>query len=390
MKTQNTPNLTDNNQGFERRTFLAQIVATGLGSSAFSHQEPHLDGGVDPTCGASPADSLFLYIDLLSEIQFSAAKGELGVVVGLLKQCEQVLDEVYLQVKLLEAELSKAKMKAQAKQIRDLVEANRANARLIRDYLGTSPRAEYASLNTLAVFSDQVLRAAQNLQGEVVLSSAGVAALERIIKLVRDYKETQMKTVEARTDHVAVLDDTHKQIREIRKLLLSASIAISSAEDPGVSASRVSDYRRLADRDIEQAIAELKRVPDSAPEPPQTKSPRNILILLLEGTQKLIRKNLVSRSSGQDEPMFIRAASLAASAIPDSRQRVREILRNHCPPATWFRGIYCLALIAPILALFSDPDQRTPLIEHVLDLFPCRDQEGSMSKLAGALAQIQI
>lgn len=177
-------------EGFGRRTFLARMMAVGVGAALIPNEKAIAGAETQDECKPSAADSLILYLDLLSEIQFQAVKNLYTKVVVLLKSCQQVFDEVYEQVKILEAELNKSKLKSQAKQIRELAEAGRANARLMRDYLGISGSVEYANLNTLAIVSERVAQTAQNLlpEGEVVLSASGVAALNKIINLVKTYK----------------------------------------------------------------------------------------------------------------------------------------------------------------------------------------------------------
>jgi hypothetical protein len=377
---------------FGRRTFLTRLAAGGVGASLVSGKQVRASAETDDTCKPSAADSLILYLDLLSEVQFQAVKEKYLGVVGLLKSCERVFDEVYKQVKILEAELNKSKLKTQARQIRDLVEAGRANARLMRDYLGVSGRVEYASLNALTIVGERVAQTANALlpEGELVLSAAGAAALREIVRLVKTYKEVQGKASVAQVDHTDALNLIHNQIAKIRQLIFSSSEAIANADE---SPSQAAQLRTIANKSLKDAIAELKQLPQAKPDEPGVKPARDTLVTLLEGTQKWISSSAaggISYGTGHGEAVIVRVANHAGLASLDgSRQRVRGALNEHCGPGSILRTLYCLSLVIPVWFLFDNPSEREPLLEDVLNLFPC-PSEGNKSKLALALAQIQF
>jgi hypothetical protein len=377
---------------FGRRTFLTGLVAGGVGSSLVLGKQVGATTETDVTCKPSAADSLILYLDLLSEVQFQAVKDKYQVVVGLLKSCQQVFDEIYAQVKVLEAELNQSKLKTQARQIRDLVEAGRANARLMRDYLGISGRVEYASLNALTIVGERVAQTASALlpQGEIVLSAAGAAALKKIIDLVKSYKEDQGKASVAQVDHTEALNTIHKQIARIRELIFGSSQAIADADDTNLVPKREAELRTTAIKSLNDAIAILKQLP-AKPEP-GVKPAKDTMVTLLEGTQKWISNPPAAGSfgAGHGQLVFVQVAHHAGLAsLDESRQRVRGVLNDHCGPGSILRTLYCLCLVIPVWVLFDSPGDRQPLLEDVLDLFPC-PRGGSKSALALALAQIRL
>lgn len=378
-----------------RRTFLARLVAGGMGASLFSGTQVVASTETETACKPSAADSLILYLGLLSEVQFQAVKKEYVKVVGLLKSCEQVFDEIYKEVKVLEGELDKSKLKTQAKQIRDLVEAGRANARLMRDYLGISGRVEYASLNALTIVGERVAQTANALlpEGEIVLSAAGVAAIRKIIALVKTYKEGQGKASVAQVDHTEALNTIHKQVARISELIFSGSEAIAGADDPNVSPSRAAELLRTAINSIKDAIAELRQLPQATPDEPGVKPARDTLVHLLEGTQKWISNPAavrISYGTGPGQAVFLEVGHhIGAGSLDESRPRVRGALNAHCGPGSFLRILYCLSLVVPVWVLFESPSERQPLLEDVLQLFPC-PRGGSKSDLALQLAQIRL
>jgi hypothetical protein len=382
-------------EGFGRRTFLARVMGGGVGAAFMTNEGAMAHIETDAECKPSAADSLILYLDLLTEIQFQAVKDQYTKVVILLKSCQQVFDEVYEEVKILEAELNKSKLKSQARQIRELAETGRASARLMRDYLGISGSVEYASLNTLSIVSEQVAHTAQNLlpEGEVMLSAAGVSALNKIIGLVNEYKKQQSKATTSQVDHREALNDIHRKIVRIRELLFSASYAIAGADEPGVNAARAGNLKSQANDSINQAIKLLNELPQAKPEQADAAQPRDTFVTLLHGTQKWISNPAaaeISYARGSDQAIFVQVGSYTRfTGLNERRQRVRSALNIHCGPSSILRTLYCLTLVIPIWVLFPSPTDRLPLIEDVLDLFPC-PSGGSKTDLASTLAQIQF
>src|SRR5215470_4815466 len=114
---------------YGRRFFLARMCAGAVATpSAFAVGADRAGRDFDPCkASASAADTLILYLDLLTDVQFLAIKDEYDKVLVTLRACEDVFNEIYKEVEALAKELRKSKHQAELKEIRSLVEAGKSN-----------------------------------------------------------------------------------------------------------------------------------------------------------------------------------------------------------------------------------------------------------------------
>ena len=392
MKPKSTEDLSWMADARARRDFVKSLVAAGTGTLVITSGAYGESRFTETGCNPSPADSLIFFMGLLTDVQQQAVDQFAQKVIGELSNCEQVLKKVYDQCLVLEKELERSALKSEARHMRELLEVQRAHARLLRDYVGATSDLQYAGMHSLAFVSERILKSAKDLRpsdGGMILSTEGVAALKEIIRLVKEYKDSNKKAGMAQEDHQAELTRIHAQIKSIKDWLMNASNLIVQAETS--QAQNAATLRRQARGEITKAITELGKLPPDASPSSDKDQPKEKLALLLSGVGKWIEQQQTGKMARMDSygpSSTIRLASFPGSS-KSPQVNVRSLLGEHCPPASILRALHCLSIVTPVWLLPISVEDRVNLIEDALNLsrFQCLENR-SIRDFASALASV--
>jgi hypothetical protein len=384
-----------------RRQFMGRALMGGMaafvpaGSVNFNHAEAQ-------TCTATAADSLVFYLTLLLNIPYELLEGSGTEVAKAAKDCARRLNDVYLKVQELDAELRQSQSKAQTSRLRHIVELGLANAELIKT--SSKNQFHHATLlaNTYGLVGRELATASKELlpDQELKLSANAQRILKEIIELVKQAPIIQKQIDEANQKfnddlkavrHLILGDPKRKDLPNISKLMLDASNAIFAAERAGSSASQ----RKNAAEKVQAVINELNKVAQQYPKRPlgTVKKPTatELLVSLLEGAKMWVEAPTPVGLEDLTKRSHVRRTSTGSSfPSPPLPGQISNLLDRHCGPGTWWRAGWCLGLVTPALFRHRDAKSRLPLIQGALDLFSCPGEPSDKSSLARALADLRI
>jgi gas vesicle protein len=386
-----------NSENPARREFFKRFAtgAVGLAAGPYAESPPYVNTELE--CKVSVADSLMFYFQLVTQVHGELDRAVAKPYAEALEKTESMFEQLLKEIKTLEDELRKSKMKAQARQMRDLAELGRSSTKLVR----TSASRNGALLrgDTVAVVTEQVCKVAEGLlpAAEVTLSSAATDSLKRIICIIHaqdDRRQTERLSKKGLTDS---LNDVQRQILVVMDSLWAGAEAAAKADVPGQNAEAM---RSKAADEVGKAIATLQALKTkygeqlnnlSSEEKTHGSLAIDMFIDILMGAKKWIADPSILPVTAQayrDERGTFRTASWSRASARDTLwSQIGGALSNSCQADTWLRRAWCLSLIGPILVQHGDPDDRRPRIERVLDLFRC-PYSGSMAGLADLLAKL--
>src|SRR5260370_27301220 len=136
----------------ERRTFLRQTFAGGIGITLMSGNVL-ASSGADSVCGnSSAAESLLMYLGMVNLILNEAFVGIHRRLTAKLMSCEKLYAELYKLLDDLCVELGRSRQStSQAEQVRELVKAGQANLQLVQTNSSLPHREVTPALTALAL-----------------------------------------------------------------------------------------------------------------------------------------------------------------------------------------------------------------------------------------------
>lgn len=389
--------LTVSEQKPGRREFFKRFAtgAVGLAASPLHGNQPGTLS--DPECKVSAADSLMFYFQLITRVHSELDRAVAKPYEEKLKRTESMFNRLLKEIGVLEDELSKSKIRAQARQMRDLAELGRSNAQLLRAST-TSKNRLLLSGDPLGVVAAQVCTLAQELlpTARVTLRGAATEALRNILCIVHE-QETQRQAEPLPKEGLIVeLNYIQREILAVMDALWAGAEAAAKADFRGQDSAAL---RIRAQDQIGKAISMLQglkakydlELRNLASTEPRGSLSIDMLIDILTGAKKWVGDPSllpVTAQSYRSEGAEFRTIANWSEASPESLwSRIGGALSNSCEADTWLRRAWCLSLIGPILIQHSDPGDRQSRIERVLDLFRC-PYSGSMAGLAYLLARL--
>ena len=387
-----------NDQKAGRREFFKRFATGAVGLAASPIHGNHADGMSDPECKVSAADSLMFYFQLINRVH-----GELDRAVAKpyeqgYQESENMFDRLLKEIRILEGELRQSKMRAQARQMRNLAELGRSNAQILRTSTSSKTRG-LISGDALDVVGEQVCNVAKELlpAAQVTLSPAATEALRRILCIIHE-RQTRRETEKLPKDGLTT------ELNYIQREILAAGDALFAGAEVAAKADfrgqNPAALRIKAQEQVGKAISILQSLKAKYQEQLRKlfsiESQRgslsiDMLIDILTGARKWVGDPsllpVTAQGYGSEGGAFRTIANWSGSSPDSLWSSIGGALSNSCEADTWLRRAWCLSLIGPILIQHNDPNDRQPRIERVLDLFKC-PHSGSMAGLAYLLARL--
>lgn len=373
----------------KRRDFLTHSLVGGLSLTLISAQ-PIL-AGTDLSaelCSAKPAtsDALTHYYKMMSDIQAGIHLEVIGEWVERTKACNRLFDELRTLVEQLETAVHQPEMRTQVKQMRDLTEIGRTQAKMMNAHATSTDTR--ALVKSITLVSQQVGETAQDLlpTGKNELGAEASRILNQIVKLVKEsIPRQQAQITETQRSTNELLNALRKNIKSVEGHLDAAREAAVVADNPLKSPREIKDARVTAAGETDKAITELGELKATAIQQCGGKcsdATQNIddLVMFLEGIREWIKApdKVLAFNSNMD-PAGNATASLRQTryAHPVRPETLGNIFSRHCPPGSQWQVASCTTFVlAPLKgwAWFRRPSQAQKInaVESgVRKLFSC-------------------
>ena len=348
----------------DRREFLGAIVTAS--GSVLGSQSPQ--GSLARTSPVTPADSLWLYLELLRLVQIEVAAPRADQWSKATAAVTQALESLASTVEKLEKVLATAKH-PDAAQAQLLADTGKAVVDLVRDGAHGPFVAAEAYVSAVARFAE----ASAAGQESIVLTGEAVTLFRSLLAQVKTVQQLQLRAQAASTTYEETVSTIAARMERARDLILDAAgqvpVAAGDRAAPGISPAGES-----ALRDAIAIVRESARESQTA----------GVLAELLDGARLWMRQQ--AAPAGLAAFGYQPAGFRSQPAAQDTDTRLIDLLRRYCPLATRVRAFILLALVGPVWTLHADPVQRRRLLRVVLDLFPCQGRNSHQAEFIDALA----
>ncbi len=248
----------------ERRTFFAQSLLLGLGtttvfgSSPNNHKENECLADEDNICVAkpSPADALNTYILLIPKVRGEILSKIVVMLTTICRRYRDILDELKEKVSLLEKEIDKSK-KTTTQNLKRLLDAGEKQTR----FINSSTNNSSANVLAFAVINDQIQKNVDDLlpKGENTLSPKASELVNDIVKIIKDSSQIQ-KEIETEQRKVNKnVESLNDNIEKINKLVESATRHIDTANHSKSTQSQIAEAKSITKKDVNEIIKIVER-----------------------------------------------------------------------------------------------------------------------------------
>lgn len=393
----------------DRRTFLKQSLAGGIGTTMQGASRRTDNPGLNTGCGVvSVSDSLLLYLSLVNSILSEAYTRRIQELEEDVTGCLEAYKGLYKLLDQLCGELKNCRMTPHAQNLRMMVDAGRVNAQLIKASL-RSYDALQPLVAGLGAFTSQISLYCQNINPDagITLSPRATSLLKQVMELIQKpefkklYEGTSVEPnrIKPKFESEGTLINRLIAV-ELQTALIVARKAIVEAENP-LTGDKQHDPQGVnkaakwheAGANLEKALSILKQLVEEREVQTRTRGiikkrivtsilpdsfwsevPNNLqgdtfpltrladsvelkpvdtLVIVLSGLLRLIRrpeyrKGLVSqRYRNTNEVRFVSIAERTDLPMPDQDREaeISRLLWAHCPPGTRPQVDRCIATV---------------------------------------------
>lgn len=409
-------------RGATRRSFLVMSVAGGAGvlglPSALVAQQaaaPPAPPRALPEGIVSPADSLANYAHLAKNVRFEAFRQAGKRLATATLECSKGLLSLTDAVRELEDALRKSKKETPAA-LKGVRKLGSSSSELLKSAKGAAD-----GVNAAAV-TGNVCDAVESVLAEANFNSTpSVAeALEDVLCKARKLRPLGVKTGAAQQAYTAETSKINTSADEIEELLVTASISVTEALEPGASKAAIKESLDAALSKTRSAVKKLTDFVEFAREPSTAQKDlptRRVLMDALDGTQNWIEKmrdqktqsarrdgtkDRARAGAGGGARVINASLSTAGEAAPEKCdlsywdmghhfKEVKGFLKSYCKPATDFRASICISYAKPAWEKYCGKDEREDRIRTMGDLWLLIAWKGSDKwKLVQALADYDL
>jgi hypothetical protein len=363
------------NSALQRRLFLKSIL--GLGAAVpvgplklFAGDTPN-----QPLREISPADSLFLYLNLLDRVSNAAYHFMADAVASDYQECSTLLDRFGEKLSELRRELCGTSVGGVEGRTEQQMDAASNNIQSLRVSVSSSSRQTIAALPAASTIADEMARCVGKLlpDGDIKLSAKARDILKDMLALVEQQRSIATK---ANTRQFKLNRDWREMyfvFESMRGDLLSAARDILKVSDSGTEAEGTDSLLLQANDKIKRTVKQLGAIAVHQ----EGSSVKADLVALLGAVEHMLApdrpvslKPIIFRSSDTSQPISrsSRITPLPWGDLPDERlkDRVLAIVRENFQPGGNIQVFGCMAVCMPIWITFSQKKVRVNLIREAL------------------------
>lgn len=420
-----------------RRRFLTGTVAGWLGIFALpvGRAAAREDGQGRISEGerdlvVTAADSLFLYLNLLTDVQFSSLRKDQEAWLEAARLASNKFQELSDEVVKLET-LYAPQRNSRLQQLRSWTEMGAASARLIKAVEQLPPMAMQSHNQALSIATERLDKNATEFlaDGRVILSVGARKQLDKILKLIGELRLLEERSDMEREKYQYLLPVRQNQLSGLNASMLSAMNYVADAQSKQIEAKVIREnaeqirskrgggaeqiaselLRKIpallnearssylaAAPEVAKALGILKEIPSSTKYPTAASvwSSKALLEAGLEGVLAWINaESEVKQARGGariDKASFSYLSEVSfiePQTEEEKRPYVRAILKNCCGPDNVMRAVTVASLIWPSFFRYRKPEDRESFIGTVLFFFNCYNPN-NRSQLIHRLARL--